>query len=96
MGSKILLDEVSTPGPGEVTDCASIGRNLMPGARLFQATVTGGAPIVALEGSTDRAEWITIKNDITASCAFSFSEPWVYVRGNYLSGTGTVTLAMSW
>lgn len=60
--------------------------------RTFQSVVTGTVTF-AVEVSNDGVNWVELFQD-SISDGWESPAAWKYVRGNYLSGTGTVVLTL--
>lgn len=89
MSSSTLIAAKTSTGAGTATPVRMIRDK-----RTFQVTVTGVA-VVAIEGSNDGNNWITLQAGITSSAGFEDDAPWNYVRANVTSYTsGSVTVVM--
>lgn len=89
MSASTLMAAQNTTGAGPSTPVRMIRDK-----RTFQVTITGTA-VVALEGSNDGSNWVTLQSGISSSAGFEDDAPWNNVRANVTSYTsGTVTVVM--
>ncbi len=90
MSASTLIAAKTTTGPG-----ASVPVRKIRDKRTFQVSINGVAT-VAIEGSNDNANWVTLLSGVTSSSGYEDDAPWNYVRANvtsYTSGNG-VTVVM--
>lgn len=89
MSSSTLMAAKAATGAG-----ASTPVRMIRDKRTFQVTIIGTAT-VAIEGSNDGNNWVTLQSGVTSSSGFEDDAPWNYVRANVTSYTsGTVTVVM--
>lgn len=90
MSSTTLISAKTTTGAGDWVPVRAIRDK-----RTFQVTVSGTAT-VAIEGSNDGVNPVTLQSGIVASAGFEDDAPWNYVRANVtsVSGGGSATVVM--
>lgn len=89
MSASTLMAAQTATGAG-----ASVAVRAIRDKRTFQVSISGTAT-VALQGSNDNTNWVTLQGGITASGGFEDDAPWNFMRANVTAySSGSVTVVM--